>query len=153
MEVLIQWRKNVDALLTELKSQQGKNLSLDEIDAYDERITKLRKSYNSYDANNWFLNKELEHRPIQEIQALLDKYIILIDEQEKATKNDQTEVQAKQEVVNVTEQQIEKEKESQQVQIEQTTNAIQNHKLEEKEIDTLINKYKQLRDTKNATIY
>ena len=119
MEVLVQWRKNIDSLLAKLKSLQGQNLSVDELQTYQDQIMELYKTYNAYDANNLFTNKELERHPLQEADALLDTYMILNDKQEQAVKNDQAEVQVKQEVIKATDQQIAKEKELQQVQIQE----------------------------------
>lgn len=133
---VVRMRKEVDTLLNQL--QTGKPVgeyTEEEIIKIDEKITRLTQKLNAFKANALFTDNTLEEQPFKEINKWLDSWAKLSIEKEQSAKSETQEI-----------------KQIQQVQIEQTTNAIQNHKLEEKEIDKLIEKYKKLRDTKNATV-
>lgn len=109
---VIRMRKEVDELLNQL--QNGKAIgeyTEDEIIEIDDKFTRLTQKLNTFKANGLFADNTLEEQPFREINKWLDSWAKLSIEKEQATKNEQNEVQAKQEVVKATEQQIEKEKE------------------------------------------
>ena len=88
VKYLINWRKNIDELLSVFKSKDLSNFTVEEISDIDEKYTKLLKTYNNYNYNDAFLNPLLEKQPLEEIEYLITSWVTLQEKQESLNKSD-----------------------------------------------------------------
>ena len=73
-ESIIQWRNNVDNLLSELKSLNLAKVTKGQMGDYDERLTKLYSSLRNYNANDFFANPLLEEIPLKKIERIMHQW-------------------------------------------------------------------------------